>query len=113
MNVHTKPQIIKQGGKPLFAVIPWEEYERLINEQNSSAEDIYFPHEVVKYNASGDTLIKAWRKYLGLTQTKLAEMAGMKQSALARIEAGKNRPKSETIKRLARAMDISPAQLID
>ncbi len=115
MSAHTKKvQIIKQDNKPVFAVIPWEEYQKLIAAQEArESDDIYFPHEVVKYNAMGDTLIKAWRKYLGLTQSDLADLAGMKQSALSRIESGKNKPKSETLKKLAKAMNIQVAQLIE
>ncbi len=114
MNVPIKAQIIKQGKKPAFAVIPWEEYKKLIAALKTlESNDIYFPHEVVKYNAMGDSLIKAWRKYLGLTQAELAALAGIKQSALSRIENGKNKPKSETLKKLAKAMNIPVAQLIE
>ncbi len=113
MKEHIKAQIIKQNGKPVFAVIPWDEYQKLVSNKKPEQDNIYFPHEVIKYNAIGDTLIKAWRKYFGLTQNRLAELAGMKQSALARIESGKHRPKNTTLKKLAKAMDIDTAQLIE
>ena len=29
MSAHIEPQIIMQNGKPAFAVIPWEEYQKL------------------------------------------------------------------------------------
>jgi len=40
--------------------------------------DVEFPHEVVAANVMGDSLIKAWREYLGLTQEELAARAGIK-----------------------------------
>lgn len=45
------------------------------------------------------TLIKR-RVELGLTQTQLAEMAGIKQSALARLEGLHATPKLDTIYKL-------------
>ncbi|SHL23475.1 prevent-host-death family protein [Desulfatibacillum alkenivorans DSM 16219] len=114
MSVHTKPQIITQDGKPAFAVIPWEEYQELLENQLDSDEaDIRFPHEVVMANVRGDCLIKAWREHLGLTQEELAKQAGIKQPALARLEKAESRPRKSTLKKLAGAMNITVDHLID
>jgi predicted transcriptional regulator len=100
-------------GKPAFAVIPWDEYNKLIqNQVEKDDSDVWFPNEVVKANVRGDSLIKAWREYFGLTQIELAEKAGMKQSALARLEKSGN-ARTSTLKKLAEAMDITVEQLID
>jgi predicted transcriptional regulator len=113
MSAHIDPQIIKKDGKPAFAVIPWDEYNKLIQNQVEKDDyDVWFPNDVVKANVRGDSLIKAWREYFGLTQTELAEKAGMKQSALARLEKSGN-ARTSTLKKLAEAMDISIEQLID
>jgi transcriptional regulator with XRE-family HTH domain len=45
------------------------------------------------------------RTELGLTQTALAERAGMKQPAISRIESGGTTPTVPLLKRLARALD--------
>ncbi|MCP4551637.1 MAG: helix-turn-helix transcriptional regulator [Bacteroidetes bacterium] len=114
MNAHTDPQIIKQNGKPAFAVVPWDEYQTLINNQIESDEsDVWFPNEVVKANVRGDNLIRAWREYFKLTQAELAVKAGMKQSALARLENSSASPRKATLTKLAEAMGISVEQLID
>jgi DNA-binding XRE family transcriptional regulator len=114
MGVHIDPQIIKQDGKPAFAVIPWNEYQQLLNNQIESDEsDVWFPNEVVKANARGDSLIKAWREYLNLTQAKLASKAGMKQSALARLETNTTNPRKSTLLKLAEALGVTVDQLID
>ena len=114
MNVHTKPQIITAEGKPAFAVIPWDEYLALVNSKTTNTDsDLLFPNEVVKANARGDSLIKAWREYLGLTQKKLSEKAGMKQSALARIENSSGTPRLKTLHKIAEALGISVDLLID
>ncbi|MGH2557826.1 MAG: helix-turn-helix domain-containing protein [Thermomicrobiales bacterium] len=43
----------------------------------------------------------------GLTQAQLAERMGTKQPAIARLEAGQSVPTLDTIRRLARALDVS------
>jgi DNA-binding XRE family transcriptional regulator len=114
MSAHTDPQIISQNGKPAFAVIPWSEYQALIHKQVEPDEsDVWFPNEVVKANVRGESLIKAWREYLKLTQAELASKAGMKQSALARLESNTGNPRKSTLIKLAEALGITVDQLID
>ena len=114
MNAHTDPQIITQNGKPAFAVIPWNEYQELIRNQIDSDEsDVWFPNEVVKANVRGNCLIKAWREYFKLTQAELAVRAGMKQSALARLDSVSITPRKSTLTKLAEAMEIDVEQLIE
>ena len=114
MSAHIDPQIIKQNGKPAFAIIPWNEYQELIHNQIESDESgVWFPNEVVKANVRGEGLIKAWREYLKLTQAELAAKAGMKQSALARLESNTVNPRKSTLSKLAEAMGIGVEQLID
>ncbi len=114
MNEHINTQIITHNGKPAFAVIPWNEYQELIRNQiNPDESDIWFPNDVVKANVRGDSLIKAWREYFKLTQAELAEKAGMKQSALARLESSSATPRKSTLAKLADAMGISVEQLIE
>ncbi len=112
MSAHTEPQIINQGGKPAFAVIPWNEYQRLLGKEEA---DVWFPNDVVKATSKGDSLIKAWREHFGLTQEVLAARAGMKQTALARLEktAADKPPRRSTLERLAMAMNITVEQLED
>ena len=44
---------------------------------------------------------------LGLTQEKLAELAGVQQSLIARLESGKHNPTLNTLRRVARALGCS------
>lgn len=114
MNARTEPQVIKQGNRPAFAVIPWDEYQDLISHYVPDESDVWFPQEVVEANAvRGESLIKAWREHLGLTQSDLATKAGMAQSAVARAERPGSRPRTATLKKLADAMGLTVAQLID
>ncbi len=114
MSVHTDPQIIIQNGRPAFAVIPWNEYQELIRNQTEADEaDVWFPNEVVKANVRGESLVKAWRKYSKLTQAELAAKAGMRKSALARLENSNANLSTATLTKLAEAMGIDVEQLID
>ena len=109
MNVHTdNVQIIKQGNKPMFAVIPYDDYLALTRK-----DEALIPHEVVGLVIkNGWNLLKAWRKYLGLNQKELAKKAGISQPALSQME-NNNNLQDTTIKKLAEAMKIQPEQLVD
>jgi ribosome-binding protein aMBF1 (putative translation factor) len=114
MSVKSEPQVIMIDGKPAFAVIPWLEYLKLTGKTKEKDETgVWFPHDVVDANLRGDNMIKAWREHFGFSQSELAERAGMKQPALARLETGAVAPRRATLVKLAKAMGLDVAQLID
>lgn len=57
-------------------------------------------------------LIRAWRKRLGLTQVRLAEKSGMSAAQLCHLERQRNAPSFRTLRRIAQALGISPAELV-
>ena len=110
MGTLTDVQIIEKDGKPAFAVIPYEEYLRLLPKD----EDETVPHEVVGLVIKkGMNLVKAWRTHLGLTQREVAKRAGISQAALSQMEKSTNELRTATLEKLARAMGISAEQLQD
>jgi len=52
-------------------------------------------------------LVIQYRVEQGLTQTALARQLGMKQPAVARLEAGDHEPSVATLARLANRLDIT------
>lgn len=57
--------------------------------------------------------IKAWRKYLGLTQAEVSKKAGITQSALSQMESVETTNRTGTIEKIAAAMGIHAALLLD
>lgn len=55
--------------------------------------------------------IKEIRKKRGLTQEKLAELAGIETPSLSNIENAKNYPNNETLEKLSDALKIRPYEL--
>lgn len=60
----------------------------------------------------GDTLKQA-RLNAGLTQKQLGEKCGMADSAIRKYESGKIKPKIETLKKIAAALNVSVIDLAD
>jgi len=60
------------------------------------------------------TILVETRARAGVTQRELADLAGVPQSTVGRIEAGSIDPRASTLRRLLRAggMDLEPALLI-
>ena len=110
-------QVIKRNGKRLFAVIPWDEYERLRDAAEMDADvrsydealardDEYFPVEVVDRLLAHENPIKVYREYRGLTQQRLAQSAGIGKSYLSQIESGKRGGSSKVLRAIAKALDV-------
>ncbi len=112
MKGHTdNVQIIKQGGHPAFAVLPYNEYLELIGGDDD--ENVYIPHDVAEMVLTDEvSLITAWRKYLKMSQLELANKMGITQGAVAQMEKVDSKPHKKTIKNVARAMGILPEQLV-
>jgi DNA-binding XRE family transcriptional regulator len=95
-----------ESGKPVFVVVPYEEFVRRFEQ----AGDLV-PDAVVKMVFDdGMPVAKAWRTHLGLTQGQVAQRMGITQSAYAQIEAGTLNRKS-TRQRIADALGIRVGQL--
>ncbi|MCY4585828.1 MAG: helix-turn-helix transcriptional regulator [Bryobacterales bacterium] len=121
-----KPQVILDGtGQPAFAVIPWHEYERLVNEDADarvSDEELYdrakaeggesFPIEVVDRLLAGENPIRVFRTYRGMTQNQLAAAVGINAMYLSQIETGKRTGSIKILAALANALHVGMDDLI-
>lgn len=114
-------QLIEKDGKPEWAVIPYEEYERLV-EEVEMLQDVRAYDEAKKAIAEGEELVpsevtyaildgghpvRVWREHRGLTQQQLAEAAGISVPYLSQIESGKRRGSAEVLAAIAKELGLS------
>ena len=122
-------QFIEHNGKAAFAVVPVDEYNRLIEmvedmtdaaafdravEALAAAEDELVPGEIVARLINGDEHpLKIWREFRGLTQVQLAEQAdGVQQSQIAQIETGRRAGAIPVLKSLAGVLSVDLDDLV-
>lgn len=111
-------QIIEKDGKPAFAVVPIDLWERM-REVAEEAEDIAdlerfdreddgfrIPLAVVEAELAGAHPVRAWREHRGLTLQTLADTAGVSKPYVSQIESGKRTGTAATLKKLARALGV-------
>ena len=55
--------------------------------------------------------LRAWREYRALTQSELADRAGVARRTIVNIETGARRPRPATVRALAAALGGAPEQL--
>ena len=114
----SKVRIIEKNGKPAFAVIPIDLWER-VREAAEDAEDALdlerfdrdddgfrVPLEVVESVVAGMHPVRAWRESRGLTQEALAEQAGVSAPYVSQIESGKRIGAVRTLSRIAAALEV-------
>ena len=118
------PQLISQKGIPVFAVLPYKEYQTLI-EALEDLEDIadfeaskhdtseYFPFELVKELADGKNPVKAFREYRKYSQSKLAKLAGITKQYISQIENGERAGATKTMKKIAKALKVDLSDLVE
>ena len=118
MNVQT----IDRNGKPEYVVLPWADYQALLEaaedsidgalldafrKKLASGEEETIPASVVDALLTGINPIKVWRKYRGLTQDELAARAGISKAYLCQIETGKRDGAIKTLRAIATALGVA------
>ena len=102
-------QVIEKDGKPLYVLVPYEEYLIL---RQSREEKVYIPHEVVeKHLLEEKSLVRAWREYKGLSQGEVAERMGISQAAYSQMERTESRLRKATREKIAGALGVARQQL--
>lgn len=113
-------QIVEISGQKV-AILPLADYRRLLDlaedredvaaaaaaEQLRAAGEEYLPAELVDRILAGESALKVWRQYRGLTLARLGEQVGMRRSSLSEIESGKTKGKPAMWRALADALDVS------
>jgi len=115
-------QIIKQGDKPEWAVVPYDVYVELV-EKAEMAQDVQdydrakaalehgddevVPSEVIYAILDGGNPIKIWREYRGLSQQELAEKGGISVPYLSQLETNKRKGSLYVLSAIAKALKVS------
>ena len=118
------PQIIRTPDGEELVVLPRADYEALVERADHEAEDaedvaIYdarkaelaagggiLPPEVSAAILRGDSRLKAIRNWRGETQLHLTFKTGIAQGYLSDLENGRRRGTSDTIAKLAQALNV-------
>lgn len=121
-----KPQIINKDGKPEYAVIPYDEYRRLLADAEMladvkafdsarkalSAGEEAIPAEVVDRLLDGDNAIRVWREYRGFSAADLAKACGVTAAAISQIESGKRKSSVALLQKIARTLKVDLEALL-
>ena len=123
MNV----QIIEKNGKPEWAVIPFSDYKKLQEaledaedrreiEENIKAiqegKEITVPGEITFAILDGISPIRAWREHRQIKMNELSKKVGISSAYLSQIENGKRNPTIDTLKAIAKELEIDIDMLI-
>ncbi|MCB0164491.1 MAG: helix-turn-helix transcriptional regulator [Anaerolineae bacterium] len=115
-------QIIEKNGQPEWAVIPYEEYQRLVAEAEmlqdirafdeakvalANGDEELIPSEVTYALLDGAHPIRVWREYRGLTQQQVADAAGISKPYLSQLESGQRNGTTEVLAAIAKALNVS------
>jgi DNA-binding XRE family transcriptional regulator len=120
-------QVIEKNGQIEWAVIPYADYQKLLDAAEMLADiraydeakarlqagEELIPSQVVYALLDGENPIRVWREFRVLTQQQLADKAGISKPYLSQLESGKRRGTTEVLKRIAQALAISLEDVAD
>ncbi|UCH09282.1 MAG: helix-turn-helix transcriptional regulator [Fidelibacterota bacterium] len=114
-------QVLTSRGKPRFAVVDYQTFMKMLQQLESQRKD----HTATKRTRrrkepSASELthlmrtnpIKGWRLFRNMTQSELADMTGLKQTHVSLMEANKIKPRENTLKKLAEALNCDIDDLV-
>lgn len=119
-------QLIERNGKPEFAVLPYDEYCRLVEQAETGADVKAFdeamaalaageetvPAAVAERLARGEQPVLVWREHRGMTRGELCYAATISTAYLSQIETRKREGTVEVLKRLAEALRVDLDDLV-
>lgn len=82
-----------------------------INERLARGEEELIPADIVNRILDGDSKVKVWREYRGLTLRDLATKIDISPAYLSQIEGGSRDGTFETMKKIAAALGITVDEL--
>ncbi len=116
-----KLNIITSPSGDRMVVIPFEEYERLIEAAEeaddaravdeikrklATGEEELIPAEFANRLISGENKIRVWREYRGMTGKELAEKTGLAAPYISQLETGNREGTIDTFKKIAAALRV-------
>lgn len=122
-----KPTIIVTPSGDKMAVVPLEEYERLVEALEDAAdirayddikrklergEEELIPAEYANRILDGENKVRVFREYRGISAKELAKSAGIAPAYLSQIENGTRAGTVETFRKLAAALKLSIDDLV-
>lgn len=122
----TRVQILEKDGRPAFAVVPieiWERVRELLEDAEDAAafdtavasdDGFRIPFAVVKAEFEQDMhAVRTWREHRRLSQERLAQQAGISKAYLSQIESGKRRGSTTTLRKIAEALGVPVSVLLN
>lgn len=112
-------QKIKTPGGETLVILPLAEFEELRDAADYAKaqtarrpdEELLSAAEALAF-AEAPTPLHFWRRKRGMTQTELAEKAGISQNYVASLEAGSRKGDPALFKKLATALHMPMEQLV-
>ncbi|HYD66722.1 helix-turn-helix transcriptional regulator [Azospirillum sp.] len=117
-----KLERIERGGER-YVLVPENEFARL-QEALEDLDDIraydrakakpqeFIPAAYANRIIDGESPIRVYREYRGLTQEQLAGKAGITKPYLSQLETGARNPSIDTAKALAEALNVDVDDLV-
>lgn len=122
-----KPQTIVAPDGSTMAVLPMQDYDRLIDAAEDRADrkaaqaararfaagaDEHIPFEMAERILDGENPLRVWREHRGLTVGELAERSGISRPYLSEIEIGRKDGTLRTMAALATALEVEIDDLL-
>ncbi|MCM0081280.1 helix-turn-helix domain-containing protein [Geomonas sp. Red32] len=123
-----KAQIIEKDGRPEYAVIPFEDYQHYLellddeadakaiaafSQEYAAGKAFVVPDEIMRRELAGESPIKLWREYRGMTQQELADRTGISKPYVSQIENGKRQGTIEKLSAISRSLGVPLDALTD
>ena len=117
-------QIIKNMGKPEWAVIPYKDYLRLaefdkmsdqihsFKKDLASGKEELISNEFAVRLIKGENPIRVWREYRSFNQAELAKSVGISPPYLSQLERSNRHASTKTLTKLANKLKVSIDDLI-